>query len=252
MDYAEQTGLRPIFEDMGAKLTVFAPTDEAFEQLPAELVDDDRNRALLRAVLLQHVAPKRLMLSEMPGDYLPSSLPHQPIRFLDDDTIAGSFDDQATIIRPDRETDHAMVQVIDGVLMPHFTLPTMLLHYDFKLFHAMLVQSGHLEAVSDPNTLMTIVAVSDKDIHAFGLELDEIQTGMGGMVRSIVENHTILGANEEKAEEMRTLSQLWVRREGDALTFSSGAQLEIEATGKASNGLIWSTSGVVDQLSANN
>lgn len=251
MEYAELAGLRPVFEDVGAKLTVFVPTDAAFEEMPSELLLDE-NRALLQAVLLHHITPERRKLSELPGDFVATNLPLQPLRFIDGDTVEGSLYGQATVIKPNRETDQGMVHVVDGVLMPHFTLPTMLLKHEFKLFHAMLVHSGHLEAVSDPNTPMTIIAVSDENIRAFGIELDEIETGLGGMVRSIVENHVIYGAHDPLNSEMKTLSNLWVSRDDNFLKYSNGARLKLGPKTKASNGPIWTSSMVVDSSTANN
>jgi uncharacterized surface protein with fasciclin (FAS1) repeats len=250
MDLAEAAGLRPIFEDQHAELTVFVPTNDAFEQLPAQLHDDE-NRALLQAVLLHHVAPGRHAVSDMPGDTLRSSLPHQPIRFVDDDAVIGALEGEATIIHPDRETDEGMVHVVDGVLIPHYTLPTILLRQKFEMFHAMLDVSGHLEAVSDPQSPMTVIALSDETIQAHGIEIDEIESGLGGMVRAIVENHVIVGGHAEFGADMRTLSNLRVEKEGEHLVFSNGMQLEPRFETSASNGPIWSSATAIDQMPIN-
>jgi uncharacterized surface protein with fasciclin (FAS1) repeats len=250
MDLAEAAGLRPIFENENAELTVFAPTNEALEQLAPQLREDE-NRALLQAVLLYHVAPGRRFVEEMPEDTLASSLPHQPIRFVGNRSMVGTVDGEATIIEPDRETNQGMVQIVDGVLIPHFTLPTILLQKKFTMFHAMLEVSGHLDAVSDPDSLLTVIALSDETIQAHGIEIDEIETGLGGVVRAMVENHVIYGAHTEFGDEMKTLSNLRVEKEGEQLTFSNGMQIVPQFEGSASNGPIWSTETAIDQIPIN-
>ena len=101
------------------QLTVFAPTDAAFEKLFDALgVDgiDDIPAPVLTAVLLHHVAPGE----RFSGDVLDSSR----IRMLDKSfthpSLAGGVPtiDGATIVMPDVDVSNGVIHVIDAVLLP--------------------------------------------------------------------------------------------------------------------------------------
>ncbi len=94
--------------------TVFAPTDDAFAQLPAGTVDDlllPENRAQLESILTFHVVFGNVQLSDvltttsattLNGAALPIAL-----------TIEG-----ATVTTADISADNGIVHVIDNVLLP--------------------------------------------------------------------------------------------------------------------------------------
>ena len=101
------------------QLTVFAPTDAAFERLFQTLGVSGVDAipvATLRAVLLHHVAPGQ----RFSGDVLASSR----IRMLDKSfthpAIVGGVPtiDGATIIAPDIDASNGVIHVIDTVLLP--------------------------------------------------------------------------------------------------------------------------------------
>ena len=99
--------------------TVFAPTDEAFANLPAGTVDDllkPENRDQLVAVLTYHVVPGKVMSSDIAG------------KKMDVDTVQGSklsVDatdgvkvDNANVVTPDVEASNGVIHVIDAVVLP--------------------------------------------------------------------------------------------------------------------------------------
>jgi uncharacterized surface protein with fasciclin (FAS1) repeats len=105
--------------DGGRQFTVFAPTDAAFEDLYAALgVDgvDDIPVAMLRAVLLHHVAPGE----RFSGDVVTSTR----IRTLHKDFLTPSvhggsaFVDGARILIADVDASNGVIHVIDRVLLP--------------------------------------------------------------------------------------------------------------------------------------
>ena len=101
------------------QLTVFAPTDAAFEALFADLGVDGVNDipvGTLKAVLLHHVAPGE----RFSGDVLDASR----IRMLDKGftfpRVSGGvpYIDEARIVVPDVDASNGVIHVIDTVLLP--------------------------------------------------------------------------------------------------------------------------------------
>ncbi len=104
-------------------ITVFAPTDEAFEKLPAGTVENllkPENKEQLVAILTYHVVGRKLS-SDM--------LPHKkiPVRSLNGDantlkvtkTADGVTVNEANVISADVTADNGVIHVIDKVLLPN-------------------------------------------------------------------------------------------------------------------------------------
>ena len=105
--------------DGNRQLTVFAPTDAAFQELYEALGVggvEDIPLDTLRAVLLHHVAPGE----RLSGDVLGSTR----IRTLNGDFVRPSvsggaaFIDGAQIVLPDVDVSNGVIHVIDSVLVP--------------------------------------------------------------------------------------------------------------------------------------
>ena len=115
------TGLDKTLEE-GEKLTIFAPTDEAFDKLPAGTV-----RALLNdtetlsQILLYHVAPKKLKAKKV--------LKLKEVKTLKGKTIAVSVRDgqaflnDSKIVTTDIKSKNGIIHVIDSVLLFDETTP---------------------------------------------------------------------------------------------------------------------------------
>lgn len=116
------TGLAPVLADEDAELTVFAPTDAAFETLLEEfdLALDDLLSApdLVTAILLYHVAEgiitsdglsKLETVSTVQGNEIAVSID-------EDDNIV--LDGVAMIVVADIEASNGIIHVIDAVLIP--------------------------------------------------------------------------------------------------------------------------------------
>lgn len=97
--------------------TVFAPTDEAFANLPDGALDAllmPENRDLLTDILTYHVVPDAVMSEELQTGTVPS---------LNGD-LAVSVDptgvavNDANVIQPDVEASNGVIHVVDQVLIP--------------------------------------------------------------------------------------------------------------------------------------
>lgn len=96
--------------------TVFAPTDEAFAQIPAAdlqalLADKEK----LRAVLTYHVVPGAVMAKDVVGLDSAKTVQGQSVRIA---TAGGVRIDDARVVQTDIVASNGVIHVIDRVIMP--------------------------------------------------------------------------------------------------------------------------------------
>jgi Secreted and surface protein containing fasciclin-like repeats len=96
--------------------TVFAPTDEAFAQIPQEtlqavLADKEK----LTAILTYHVVPGKLMAADVVRSTQLQTVQGQTITV---STEGGVRVDDANVVQTDIEADNGVIHVIDKVIMP--------------------------------------------------------------------------------------------------------------------------------------
>jgi uncharacterized surface protein with fasciclin (FAS1) repeats len=100
------------------KLTVFAPTDKAFAKVPqATLRKLQRNRALLRAVLLYHVAKGDVKAARVVKLRTVKTLNGATVRV----GVKGNrvyLNRNVRVVKTDIEASNGTIHVIDGVLIP--------------------------------------------------------------------------------------------------------------------------------------
>jgi len=136
------SGLAPVLDDKTAKITVFAPTNAAFgaflEQSNVTAEELLGNKELLTTVLKYHVVPEVVSFEELTnGKDLPTALEGESLnvekettsstafaygvpigtRVADTVTIQGAGS-KAKVVRGNLWTCNAVIQVIDGVLVP--------------------------------------------------------------------------------------------------------------------------------------
>lgn len=114
----EAAGLTEAFEQNETRVTIFAPTDEAFAALPEGTVEallQPRNKEALRLVLFKHV-----LLEEVRLDREVQTLAGEAIGLA---SQGPSTIDGATIIQPDLRATNGTIHVIDTVLLPQAMKP---------------------------------------------------------------------------------------------------------------------------------
>jgi len=103
--------------------TVFAPTNDAFAALLAELgVTQDAllaDKALLTSVLTYHVLPARVLKEEIPFDTSITTVQGSTMRISRDFKITDRRDRVAAITTADVFASNGVVHVIDKVLLPN-------------------------------------------------------------------------------------------------------------------------------------
>lgn len=96
--------------------TVFAPTDEAFAQIPQDTLQVVlANKEQLSAILTYHVVPGKLMAADVVRS---SQLPTVQGQNITVNTEGGVKVDDANVIQTDIEADNGVIHVIDKVIMP--------------------------------------------------------------------------------------------------------------------------------------
>jgi uncharacterized surface protein with fasciclin (FAS1) repeats len=101
--------------------TVFAPTDAAFEKLPAGTVEDllkPENREQLQKVLTYHVVPGRIMSSDLKGKTTAAATVEGSEVEIDASGNAVMVD-EATVSQADIAASNGVIHVIDTVIMPN-------------------------------------------------------------------------------------------------------------------------------------
>jgi len=250
LELVDRADLVSIFQDGDAEYTVFVPTGESLEDIPSALMEEG-NEALLQAFIFHHMVPGRFEVSDLPNGSMPTALEFQPVR-QNGAIVTGTRGTEAEIVSPDSPTYRGMVHTVEGILLPKFTLQVMLLNGGYDLFYAMVESSGHMDVIADPHRVMTALAIPDEIISAIDIEIDEIEDGMNGTIRSIVENHLVEGPLDPAIDDAwKTYSGLDVQHGDDVLRFSTGDTMSIEADGHAENGPLYRVDNVVADLAVN-
>ena len=107
----------------GKQLTVFAPTDAAFEKLPKGTVESllkPENKDKLAAILSYHVLPRKLTSNQLPH----KAITVRTIKAGGDRTLrvrksrSGVTVDKANVIKADIKASNGVIHVIDSVMLP--------------------------------------------------------------------------------------------------------------------------------------
>jgi uncharacterized surface protein with fasciclin (FAS1) repeats len=113
----EAAGLTDKLSDSNASLTVFAPTNEAFNQLPdgtLEYLLQPENQEVLQRVLSYHVLPERVSSNEISSgevDSLDGGLATEV-------TNGGIVVNNANVVNPNIQASNGVIHGINRVLLP--------------------------------------------------------------------------------------------------------------------------------------
>jgi uncharacterized surface protein with fasciclin (FAS1) repeats len=112
----DATGLTEVVETADA-LTVFAPTDDAFDALPEGVLDDlVANPDALTKVLLYHVVAARVPARQLLKQTVADTEANQPVVGIRDNDLVRVNGNE--VINPNVFASNGVAHVIDGVLIP--------------------------------------------------------------------------------------------------------------------------------------
>jgi uncharacterized surface protein with fasciclin (FAS1) repeats len=120
------TGLAGTFASNRGQFTVFAPTDQAFNDIGISLDGDDLVVEEPAASLLQHVPLEDVLLYHVTHGrrYAASLNDGEDVKMLNGDTttvdvVSGAVSlNDSTVVAPDIEASNGVIHVIDAVLLP--------------------------------------------------------------------------------------------------------------------------------------
>jgi uncharacterized surface protein with fasciclin (FAS1) repeats len=140
------------------KLTVFAPTNAAFDKVPADTLTallEPANKAVLTKVLLFHAAAGEFDASQVGGLQSVETLSGFDATITTD---GGAKIDGAVISATDIPASNGIIHVIDDVIMPPTLAEVASSNPDFSTLVAALAAADLVEAVSDPFSPLTVFA----------------------------------------------------------------------------------------------
>jgi len=175
------TGLLNTLNDPAGKTTLFAPTNQAFINLPSDilfsLADSDEE---LTNALLYHVTPGRTFADELSDQLeITTAQGETVIITLNSD---GAFINDAQIVVTDFFTGNGIIHVIDAVLIqaPETVMDVVIRSDVHNTLQLALDTAQLAEALQAPDGTFTLFAPTDE---AFGLLPD-------GTIESLLENPT--------------------------------------------------------------
>lgn len=99
--------------------TVFAPTDAAFDQLPAGVIQDllkPESKSKLQGILAYHVVPGKVLAADVVKLKLAKTVQGQDLRI---ETQVGVKVNAANVVKTDIQCSNGVIHVIDAVVLPN-------------------------------------------------------------------------------------------------------------------------------------
>lgn len=142
--------------------TVFAPTDDAFANLPAGTVEEllkPENKQTITDILLYHVVSGKVMAADVVGLTNAETVLGKNIKIIvKDDKV---FINNAEVIITDIETSNGVIHVIDTVILPlNDIVDTAVADGRFKTLAAALTAAGLVDTLKGDG-LFTVFAPTD-------------------------------------------------------------------------------------------
>jgi uncharacterized surface protein with fasciclin (FAS1) repeats len=144
-------------------LTVFAPTDEAFDRLPEgtlEFLLKPENKQELVDILLYHVVPQRLDAAGVIEAGMADTALGCTVLFTTsgDDVLV----DEAKVLQADIEATNGIIHVIDTVILPKDLVDRAASTGQFNTLLTAAQAAGLAGALKDPDANLTVFAPTDQ------------------------------------------------------------------------------------------
>ena len=185
----EAAGLRATLET-GGPYTVFAPTDAAFDALPAGTVDALlADPAALSEILLYHVADGSLGSGDVAATPLVVTLNGQALSI-----GAGPTVDGAAITAADVDASNGVIHIVDAVLLPadETIVDIAAANADFSTLVDVLDSAGLLPTVSGDGPFTVFAPTNDAFAALPQEDLDYIVNNMDVLV-DVLTYHVVAG-----------------------------------------------------------
>lgn len=104
--------------NQGGPFTIFAPSDQAFEALPAatrERLLKDENRALLRQILTNHVVPGNLTANQLKSGQVQTQAGNSVNVQVDGQQVRVN---ESRVTQADLQAGNGVVHIVDRIILP--------------------------------------------------------------------------------------------------------------------------------------
>ena len=166
--------LLPALTNPLATLTVFAPTNDAFDDLAAALGTDINGILALPTlgeVLKYHVLGSEVLAAAITNGQIVAPLSTVNTLKLTKTTTGNVFINQAQVTTPNVDADNGVVHVINEVVLPVETVADKAIDAGFSTLVAAVVKAELLPALSNPYTELTVFAPTNAAFDALALAL---------------------------------------------------------------------------------
>jgi transforming growth factor-beta-induced protein len=166
--------LLPALTNPLATLTVFAPTNAAFDALAIALGTDINGILALPTlgeVLKYHVLGAEVLAAAITNGQIVAPLSTVNTLKLTKTTTGNVFINQAQVTTPNVDADNGVVHVIDEVVLPIETVADKAIDGGFSTLVAAVVKAELLPALSDPYTELTVFAPTNAAFDELALAL---------------------------------------------------------------------------------
>ncbi len=174
--------LLPALTNPLATLTVFAPTNDAFDDLAAALGTDINGILALPTlgeVLKYHVLGSEVLAAAITNGQIAAPLSTVNTLKLTKTTSGSVFINQAQVTTPNVDADNGVVHVIDEVVLPVETVADKAIDGGLSTLVAAVVKAELLPALSDPYTELTVFAPTNA---AFNDLATTLNTDLNGIL----------------------------------------------------------------------
>ena len=168
-------GLVSALQDPDATLTVFAPTNTAFDNLATALdTDIDGLLALpnLADILLYHVLGTTAQSGDITNGLIVTPLNDGNTIKLTLTSMGMVYANQSLVSTPDLNADNGVVHSVEAVLLPSETVVDVAIDNGFTSLTAAVVTAELLPALTDPLATLTVFAPSN-------MAFDNLATALG-------------------------------------------------------------------------
>ena len=175
-----QEELLPVLTNPTSSLTIFAPSDSAFDQLALKLgitLNDILAFPNLSDILTYHVIGTEVISNSLSNGQIV-----QPVSVTNSIKISvntnGVFANQSKVTTADISADNGVVHVINDVILPSETVVDLAIDNGFSSLTAAVVQEDLLSTLTNPHAKFTIFAPTDAAFDDLALALGTDLSGV--------------------------------------------------------------------------
>lgn len=243
----EQTGLTTTLQYLGP-FTVFAPTDAAFNNLPAGLLEQLSNDELAE-ILQYHVLSGTVLSGDLAAEQAVASLTEEELFITANGGV--TVNGNSTVQTADVEVSNGVIHAVDEVLLPDAygtVVDAAAKRYFFSTLVQAVTDAGLVDALSDPDATLTVFAPTDE---AFASLPDGLLESLSTDQLTRILQYHVLGAEvfagdlqPEQSPETLLSEEIFITA-GEDGAFINGSSEIIATDVDVNNGVIHAIDGVI-------